>query len=244
MKRLTTITATVAGLLSVLQSGCGGCSSSNSRQLNAQSDSIMQILEQRYIDDALTAADYAVADSMRLCCHDAADRYNYTKTLLFLGDILQTANDYAEAIDHYREAYDVASALNDHQLVVWACQGAGDLLFAQRMLDESVVWYRRQSEAAQQWGDTLRMAYAAFRMGKALTVEGCADSAAYYYQRAIALAEPLPQAYRIVPAARYKLCDLYIQTHRFEEARQLMTRDTIDDENWAYWQGLLRQHRW
>ena len=95
MRRLTTIAATAAGLLSVLLSGCEGYSSLGTRQLNARGDSIMQVLEQRYIDDALTTDDYAVADSMLRCCRDAADRYHYAKALLFLGDI---QNEYVHLI--------------------------------------------------------------------------------------------------------------------------------------------------
>ena len=199
-------------------------------------------LARHFVDDALTERNFPLADS--LCRHyrHSDERQKYALASLVVGDIHRWAGNQPEAIGCYREAIDAAESVGDSLLVGWGCQCAGDLLFSQRMLQECLPYYRRCYRVAMSRRDTLRMAYAAFRQGKVFTIENRADSAEWYYRHAIALATPLPQVARIVPAARYKLCDLYIQQHRFADARQLLTRDALNDENWAYWhlgQGQL-----
>jgi tetratricopeptide (TPR) repeat protein len=200
------------------------------------------LLARRFVDDALTDRDFPLADS--LCRHyrHSGERQKLALASLIVGDIHRWAGNLPEAISSYREAIDAAQAVGDSLIVGWGSQCAGDLLFSQRMLQECLPYYRRCYRVAESRRDTLRMAYAAFRQGKAFTVENRADSAEWYYRHTIALAAPLPQADRIVPAARYKLCDLYIQQRRFADARPLLTRDALNDENCAYWhlgQGQL-----
>ena len=103
------------------------------------------------------------------------------------------------------------------------------------MFDKMIDFFRSSFLYAQIAKDTLRMAYTALRLGKVNTYTESLDSIIYYYQKAIELGKHLEQSDNIVPAARYELADIYLQTEQFDKAATIMTHDSINDVNWAYW---------
>ena len=193
-------------------------------------------LTRRYVDDALTDADFSMADSLSRYYegHAAATRH-YVLTQLCMGDIYKSSGDNPSALHSFKEALDKANQTGDLLLVCWANQGLGDIYFDQRMLDECKSYYRNFYTIAEQRHDTLRMAYASHRMAYVSTIENKIDSTIFYYQQAIALAEHLVQKDNILPYSKACLCDIYIQIEEFDEAARIMPRDSMNCINWAYW---------
>ena len=193
-------------------------------------------LTRRYVDDALTDADFSMADSLSRYYegHAAATRH-YVLTQLCMGDIYKSSGDNPSALHSFKEALDKANQTGDLLLVCWANQGLGDIYFDQRMLDECIPYYRQFYTAAQSRRDTLRMAYAAFRMGRTCIINNQIDSVIYYFQKAIKLSYNKPFEDKVVPATRSTLCDIYIQTEQFDKALAIMPHDTLNNENWAYY---------
>lgn len=188
-----------------------------------------------YVDDALTDSDFSMADSLcRYYRHHGNDR-QLALSLVTLGDIYKYGGDFPSAIQRQKEALTLADHLNDQLLVGWACQGIGDLYFEQKMLDECIAYYRRFYNASQNRQDTLRMAYASFRMGRTYMVNSRVDSTIYFFQRAIDFAKDKPYEMKIVPVAKYQLCDIFIQLEQFDKALSIMPHDSLNYQNWAYW---------
>ncbi len=193
-------------------------------------------LTRRYVDDALTDADFSMADSLSRYYegHAAATRH-YVLSQLCMGDIYKSSGDNPSALHCFKEALDKANQTGDLLLVCWANQCLGDIYFNQYMLDECKSYYRNFFSIAEQRHDTLRMAYASHRMAYVSTIENKIDSTIFYYQQAIALAEHLVQKDNILPYSKACLCDIYIQIEEFDEAARIMPRDSMNCINWAYW---------
>ncbi len=239
---------TVFVMAVVLLTACTDRGEQQAQELLVQADSALAEGRYQCMDSLLAAFDsMAVATTPTASAagkrhHSLSSALTAHRHLLLLArrfvDDALTDRDYPLA-DSLCRHYRYSGERQKHAL---ASLVVGDLLFSQRMLQECLPYYRRCYRVAEARHDALRMAYAAFRQGKAFTVENRADSAEWYYRHTIALAAPLPQAANIVPAARYKLCDLYIQQRRFADARPLLTHHALNDENWAYWylgQGQL-----
>jgi len=79
------------------------------------------------------------------------------------------------------------------------------------------------------------MAHLSYRMGIVSTIKNQPDSAIHYYKQTIVLGRNTCQKGSILPAANYKLSDIYIQLGEYDEASKYMSREPLDDYNWAYW---------
>ena len=189
----------------------------------------------RYVDDALTDADFSMADSLSRYYRHHGNERQLVLSLLAVGDVYKYGGDYPNAVYNLKEALSLADKLDDQLLVGWTCQGLGDIYFNQLMLDDCITYYRRFYTAAQSRHDTLRMAYAAFRMGRTCIINNQIDSIIYYFQKAIDLSDNKPFEDKVVPATRYTLCDIFIQTEQFDKALAIMPHDSLNTQNWAYW---------
>ena len=192
-------------------------------------------IEKACLNGELTEKDYSIADS--LCRfyidHDRCDKY--AKSMFFLGCVFQIIEDYPAALNCFLKAEELSKETNNTWLQCLVNRQQGDILFTQRMLDESIPFYQNYYKLATANHDTLRMALAASRMGRVYTIYDDVDSAIKFYKEAIHLTENLPQKEDLLPIAKSRLCDIYIQIEEFDSALTIMPHDELNDENWAYW---------
>lgn len=188
-----------------------------------------------FVDDQLTVEHFSVVDSLCRYYNRFGSRDKYGKALCYLGSVYQNCGDYPSALRAYLKATHIAENCNDCHLLGWLCRNKGDLYFVQGMFEECKEHYRKYYNIAVANNDTLRMALASFSMGRLQTILSDVDSIEYYYKNAIELGRKTKKTENIVPYARFQLSDLYIQIEKFEEARLYMTRDSLNDINWAYW---------
>lgn len=196
-------------------------------------------LEQKFVRDDLTEADFSAADSLVRYYNNKGTREEQARALIFLGDAYSIAGDNPSALNCYLEAEHIGQQTGSIILQVWTAQSIGDEYFDQRMLDDCKKYYRRQFHLSVSSRDTLRMAHAHQRMGRVYTIENNVDSALFCYQQAQILGDILNRS-DFVDISKSLLADIYIQIDEFEKAKKLMSYDQLNDENWAYWH--LGQH--
>lgn len=192
-------------------------------------------LEQAFVSGKLSEEHFSLADSLCRFYENHDTREKYGKSQLFMGKIFMNNKDYPSALNLFLKAKDLAKECNDIRLFYIIEKSIGDLYLEQRMFNDCIPFFQNYNELATAYRDTLRMAYGADRMAKVYTIKNNVDSIVYCYENAIALAERLPERDRIVPAAKYNLCDIYIQTEQYDKALAIMPRNEMNDGNWAYW---------
>lgn len=194
-------------------------------------------LERRFVEAELTDADFSMADSLARYYSEMNTRET-AMSQLFLGYVYQEVDDYPSALDCYLRAEQ--TGCDDMMLQMWTNKLQGDLYFNQRMLGECSDYYRRFYQKALQKKDLHRMASSSYSMGLVNMVKNNVDSIIFYLNQAISWGKKVPQGDDIVVKAQSVLADVYTQTEQFSKAESLLSRDTIDHENWAYWH--LGQH--
>ena len=192
-------------------------------------------LTSKFVRDQLTDQDFSLADSLVRLYNKRGTREKHARSLLFLGDIYRYSGDNPSALNCYQKAEKTGIKINSNILQLWASKCIGDIYFEQRMFDDCKSYYLQYYQLSCVCIDTLRMVHGAQRMGKFYTIENNVDSTLYYYQLGIALAHLSPQAKSLLPPLKANLADIYIQIEEYEEAAQLMEKDSVNMFNWAYW---------
>ena len=192
-------------------------------------------LERKYVNELLTFDDFAVTDSLNCYYENIGDIDKNGKALLFLGEIFHVSGDYPHSNQCYMHAAQLAKACDNLVLQGWICHEQGDLYFEQGMYKECIPYFHRYYKISKICRDTLRMALAAFRMGKVYTIQNDVDSTLYYYGLSKDLGYRLGRIGQIVNPAQYQIADIYIQIGEFGKAAEIMSRDSLNMVNWAYW---------
>ncbi len=192
-------------------------------------------LERMFVSEKLTESDFSLADSLCRFYEEHDLKSEYSKALCVLGEIYRQNGDYPSALDAFLKAGKLAEECRDSYELCWVYQKRGDIFFDQKMYDESVDSYQEYYHIASLNRDTLRMALAAFRMGEIYTYKSDVDSTIYYYSQALDFGGHTRHPENIVPYSRNALCDIYIQIEEYDKALELLSRDSTDDANWAYW---------
>ena len=195
----------------------------------------------QFTDGNLTADDFSMVDS--LCrYYDGGDNHKSAFSYLLLGELYRIGGDYPQALDCYLKAEHRVKSLGDLTLQMWVYRKLGNVYFEQSMYSECIDYYKKSYYASQQKHDTLRLANASFYMGRVYMIKSDVDSILFYFHQAIDLAKGLPSLSKddITTTSKRVLADIYTQIEEYDKAKALMTRDSIDDVNWAYWH--LAQH--
>ncbi len=188
-----------------------------------------------FVRAEISGENLMLADSLVRYYSRHGHRSEYVKSLIFLGDAYRKGYNYPSALDCYLNASRLADASGDNMLLLWSEKNIGTLYLDQRMLDDCIPHYLRSYDASRAMRDTLRMAHLSYRMGIVSTIKNQPDSAIHYYKQTIVLGRNTCQKGSILSAANYKLSDIYIQLGEYDEACKYMSREPLDDYNWAYW---------
>ena len=191
-------------------------------------------LESKFLQRELNVSDILLADTLR-SFFEKSSLQNHSITLAVIGDIYSINSDYPSALDHFLQAEKEAKEAGILWLQGIICKEEGDIYLDQRMFNEMTDYFRRSYNLAYIDKDTLRMANAAIRMGKVHTYLENVDSIIFYYKKAIEFGKEYKHNNKIIKAASFDLADIYLQIEEFDKALSIMSRDTLDDVNWAYW---------
>ena len=191
-------------------------------------------LESKFLQRELSVSDMLLADTLRSHFENNSLK-NHATALAVIGDIYSINSDYPSALDVFLHAEDEAKEAGMLWLQGIICKEEGDIYLDQRMFNEMTDYFRRSYNLAYIDKDTLRMANAAIRMGKVHTYLENVDSIIFYYKKAIEFGKQYKHNNKIIKAASFDLADIYLQIEEFDKASSIMSRDTLDDVNWAYW---------
>ena len=191
-------------------------------------------LESKFLQRELSVSDMLLADTLRSHFENNSLK-NHATALAVIGDIYSINSDYPSALDVFLHAEDEAKEAGMLWLQGIICKEEGDIYLDQRMFNEMTDYFRRSYNLAYIDKDTLRMANAAIRMGKVHTYLENVDSIIFYYKKAIEFGKEYKHNNKIIKAASFDLADIYLQIEEFDKALSIMSRDTLDDVNWAYW---------
>lgn len=197
-------------------------------------------IERTFVRFGLTESDFSMADSLARFYYNNNQRKS-AMAQLFLAETYRSSYDYPSALNCLLKAEKEIDTSGDLLLQIWKNRIRGDIYFEQRMLTESTKHYRDYYALACKKKDTLRIAQSSFSMARVWIIENSVDSVIFYLNQAIRLGENTCLPNTIVTPAKSTLADIYIQIEQYDKASEFLTRDSIDDENWAYWH-LGQQH--
>lgn len=189
----------------------------------------------KFVRSRISLDDLQVADSVLQFFQSKNSERNLAKAYLFVGNAYHAAYDYPIAMKCYLQADELAKHIGDPLLQSWAVKQIGNTYFDQRLLKECIPYYKQNYDIAAKIKDTLRLSLASYKMASVSTIMNNADSAIFYYRQTIEFAKNTSLAHQIIPVAQMKLCDIYIQTEKYDEAAKLMPHDDLNAVNWAYW---------
>ena len=201
-----------------------------------------QLLEliRLYTIQNLSSKEFPIADNL-MHYYERRGSREYIMARLVFAEISRTGGDYPLALSTLLNIEQETSSCDSPTLQIWTERMKGDIYFEQRMLDNCSKYYRESYALAYNNHDTLRMAHGAYSMARVCIINNDVDSTIHYLNNAIKWSKSHPEGKRTSQPARSVLADIYIQTEQYDKASELLTRDSIDDENWAYWH-LGQQH--
>lgn len=188
----------------------------------------------------LSSKDIAIADNL-IRYYDKQDSREYIMARLFLAEIYRAEKEYPLALGTILNIEQNIISYGNPTMQIWVERMIGDIYFEQRMIDKCSNYYRKSYDLAYNNHDTLRMAHGAYSMARVCIINNDVDSTIHYLNNAIKWSKSHPEGTRTSQSAKSVLADIYIQTEQYDKASELLTRDSIDDENWAYWH-LGQQH--
>lgn len=187
-----------------------------------------------FVTSELSFDNYIVADSLERFYNDKSTR-EYVIARLLLSEIYRANGDYPSAMSKILLAEQSTALDKDATLQIWVNRMIGDVFYEQRLFSECICYYRKSFEKAKEQHDTLRMSHGAFSMSQVCIINNQVDSAIYFLKKSMDWSKCNNVGVLTYKPAQSLLADIYIQTEQFDKAEPFLTRDSIDDVNWAYW---------
>lgn len=196
----------------------------------------LQKLKIKFLNDSISIEDYESIDSIEKIYYETNDYSNVCWALLCKSDIYKKAANYSEALNTLLKAKDLTERNEVPSILGGIIQECiGDVYFAQNMYDDCIEYYSNFYSIASLCKDSLRLAHASLKMARVYTIENNVDSTVFCLKQASILAVNYPQYQRIRRIAIRRLCNIYIQIEEYDKALEIMSRDSLDTTNWAYW---------
>lgn len=204
--------------------------------INQHSKKYEQLLRsvRLFVSSELSPDDFAIADELDRF-YKEQDTREYIMSKLITSELYRMNGDYPSAMGTILLAVQSEALMQCATLYIWVNRMIGDIYFEQRMFPECIQFYQKSFAKAIERNDTLRMAHGAFSMAQVCIINNKVDSAIYYLNKSIEWSHYQAEGKLTQKPAQSVLADIYIQTEQFDKATSFLTRDTIDDVNWAYW---------
>lgn len=189
----------------------------------------------KFLEGTISMYDFELLDSLEKYYQSKSSKEGLCWLLLCKSEIFRNIQNDSLALDYALKAENTAQDICNHVLEELIQECIGDIYFQQGMHAECIKHYKKFYEIADKYNDSLRVAYASLRMGSVYTIENKVDSIIYYLEKASYMASGFPQSADIRQTALFRLADIYIQTEDFGKAYNVMSRDSTNTANWAYW---------
>lgn len=152
-----------------------------------------------------------------------------------MGDAHLHIQEYPAAMECCLLAETKAEKMKKENLLCWIYRQKGIIYKAQQMYDEAQQCYRKHFALAKKLQDKRQMIMGAHDMGFVYTYKGDVDSTILYYKKSIELAKTRKDSALFLAQTKARLYDIYIQIEEYDSVKNVMPRDSMNYENWAYY---------
>ncbi len=159
----------------------------------------------------------------------------FTLSQLIMGDAYRHIHDYPLALNRCLIAETHAKEINREDILCWTYRQIGQIYKQQLMYDDAQTYFSMHNALAEKLQDVRQMILAAEEMGFVYTYKGNVDSTIYWYKKGIELARQRKDSIIYLPTAQYHLYDIYIQIGEYDSVKNVMPRDSMNYDNWAYY---------
>ena len=164
-----------------------------------------------------------------------SDTEEYILALLISGDAYRHIQEYPAAMECCLHAETKAKNMKKDNLLCWIYRQKGIIYKAQQMYDDAQECYRKHFALAEKLQDKRQMIMGAHDMGFVYTYKGDVDSTILYYKKSIELAKTRNDSSVFLAQTRARLYDIYIQIEEYDSVKNVMPRDSMNYDNWAYY---------
>lgn len=172
-----------------------------------------------------------------ICNHyDQEDtKTEYALSSLIIGDAYRRIKEYSESIEHLLKAEETALAIKNENILCWVYRQRGKVYYDQLMYEDAQYYFQKHDSLAMVLQDVRQMIMSAEEMGVVYTLKGDVDSTILSYKRSIDLAKSRKDSALFLPQTRARLHDIYIQIEEYDSVKNVMPRDSMNYDNWAYY---------
>lgn len=172
-----------------------------------------------------------------ICNHyDQEDtKTEYALSSLIIGDAYRRIKEYSESIEHLLKAEETALAIKNENILCWVYRQRGKVYYDQLMYEDAQYYFQKHDSLAMVLQDVRQMIMSAEEMGVVYTLKGNVDSTILSYKRSIDLAKSRKDSALFLPQTRARLHDIYIQIEEYDSVKNVMPRDSMNYDNWAYY---------
>lgn len=164
-----------------------------------------------------------------------SDTEEYILALLISGDAYRHIQEYPAAMECCLHAETKAKNMEKDNILCWIYRQEGIIYKAQQMYDEAQECYSKHFALANKLQDKRQMIMGAHDMGFVYTYKGDVDSTILYYKKSIELAKTRNDSSVFLAQTRARLYDIYIQIEEYDSVKNVMPRDSMNYDNWAYY---------
>ena len=177
----------------------------------------------------------SMMDSLCTYYNHPETKIEFILSQLIMGDAYRQIKEYPTALDCFLHAETLAKENNREDILCWIYRQMGQIYKQQLMYDDAQKYFRKHHILAEELQDVRQMILAAEEMGFAYTYKGDVDSTIYWYKKGIELARYRKDSIIYLPPAQSLLYDIYIQIEEYDSVKNVMPRDFMNYDNWAYY---------
>ena len=177
----------------------------------------------------------SMMDSLCTYYNHPETKIEFILSQLIMGDAYRQIKEYPTALDCCLHAETLAKENNREDILCWIYRQMGQIYKQQLMYDDAQKYFRKHHILAEELQDVRQMILAAEEMGFAYTYKGDVDSTIYWYKKGIELARYRKDSIIYFPPAQSLLYDIYIQIEEYDSVKNVMPRDSMNYDNWAYY---------
>ena len=156
-------------------------------------------------------------------------------SLLIMADAYRHIQEYPTAMKYCLSEENKAVNMRKENLLCWIYRQKGIIYKVQQMYDDAQRCYRKHYALAEKLQDKRQMIMGAHDMGFVYTYKGDVDSTILYYKKSIELAKTRKDSSLYLAQTRAQLYDIYIQIEAYDSVKNVMPRDSMNYDNWAYY---------
>ena len=177
----------------------------------------------------------SLVDSLCTYYNRESTKIEFILSQLILGNTYRQIDEFPAALECCLNAETLAKEKNREDILCWIYRQMGKIYKQQLMYDEAQTCFRKHHALAEKLQDVRQMILAAEEMGFVYTYKGDVDSTIYWYKKGIELARQRKDSIIYLPTTQFHLYDIYIQIEEYDSVKNVMPRDSMNYDNWAYY---------